>query len=419
MNPSKNEVAPLNITKKQTRILWDALFVLLVVLSLYFLRQDIQGILPPFLYALVLSYFLNPLVHWLERKKIKRVLAILLVFLALFLLLYLLFLSFVPTLVREVASLAKEIPAIFAFLQEFIKDAQLGDLKLPAFLPEGLLDFLNLEAQFKKLADWTAQYLSELPSAVFGAMKSLLNLVMTPLITFYYLKDHKRFTGGLLGLFPDEAQCKIREGAGRIDQVLGGFIRGQLLVAIFVGTLTGLGSWVIGIPNATIIGLVSGLTNIIPYFGPFLGGILPVVLGLMNEPILALWVLILIAVVQQIEAALISPAVMSHSVGLHPLTVMFSVLLFGSAFGIPGMILAVPIAGTIKVLYGYVTEFRTNLRKPEDSCITEPVSFVEKDPKIPKVPVVDPTASKETHPASEPDPPDHSLEQAKNTTTKK
>lgn len=400
----------MNITKKQTRILWDALFIFLFVLSLYFLRQDIQGILPPFLYALVLSYFLNPLVNWLEGKKIKRILAILLVFVALFVLLYLLFLSFVPTLVREVASLAKEIPAIFAFLQKFIKDAQLGDLKLPEFLPDGLLDFLNLDAQFKKLAEWTTQYLSELPSAVFGAMKSLLNLVMTPLITFYYLKDHKRFTGGLLGLFSEEAQCKIREGAGRIDQVLGGFIRGQLLVAAFVGTLTGLGSWIIGIPNATIIGLVSGLTNIIPYFGPFLGGILPVVLGLMNEPILALWVLILIAVVQQIESAFISPAVMSHSVGLHPLTVMFSVLLFGNAFGIPGMVLAVPIAGTIKVLYAYVTEFRSNLRKPESSCLTEQVSSVEKDPLIPLIPVEAPTSSKETQPTSEDDSADLSQE---------
>lgn len=396
----------MNVTKKQIRIFWDVLFFLIIASIVYFLRQDIKGILPPFVYALVLSYFLNPLVNWLESKKIKRILAILLVFLLLFLLLYLLFLSFVPTLAREISALAKEIPAIFAFLQEFIKDAQLGDIKLPAFLPEGLLEFLDLDAQFKKLAEWSTQYLSELPSAVFGAMKSLLNLVMTPLITFYYLKDHKRFTQGLLGLFPEEAQCKIKEGAGRIDQVLGGFIRGQLLVAAFVGTLTGLGSWLIGIPNATIVGLVSGLTNIIPYFGPFLGGILPVILGLMNEPIMALWVLILIVVIQQIEGSFLSPQIMSHSVGLHPLTVMFSVLLFGSAFGVAGMILGVPIAGTLKVLYAYAVEFRQNLRKPETTCVSkDPVPDAD-PPALQRMETSDTQESKESvkPPSDEPSP---------------
>lgn len=370
----------MKVTQKQTRTIWDILFLAIMGIGVFLLRHNISSIIAPFLYALVLSYFLHPLVKWLEQKKIKRPIAILLVFLALFLLIYILFMSFVPNLAKEVTALAKEIPNIFAFIQRFLRDAKLADFQLPAFLPEGFLEFLNLDAQLMKVSEFLTQYVTSLPSAIFGAMRSLLNLVMTPLITFYYLKDKERFSNGLLNFFHDDAKEKIKEGAGQIDKVLGGFIRGQLLVAAFVGTLTGLGSWVIGIPNATIIGVVSGITNIIPYFGPFLGGILPVVLGLMNDPITALWVVIWILVVQQIEASFISPQIMSHSVGLHPLTVMFSVLLFGSAMGVTGMILAVPIAGTIKVFYAYAMEYRQKIRDPSTSILLVKEETKKPDP---------------------------------------
>jgi predicted PurR-regulated permease PerM len=374
------EVKNVKVTQKQTRTIWDILFLAIMGIGVFLLRHNISSIIAPFLYALVLSYFLHPLVKWLEQKKIKRPIAILLVFLALFLLIYILFMSFVPNLAKEVTALAKEIPNIFAFIQRFLRDAKLADFQLPAFLPEGFLEFLNLDAQLMKVSEFLTQYVTSLPSAIFGAMRSLLNLVMTPLITFYYLKDKERFSNGLLNFFHDDAKEKIKEGAGQIDKVLGGFIRGQLLVAAFVGTLTGLGSWVIGIPNATIIGVVSGITNIIPYFGPFLGGILPVVLGLMNDPITALWVVIWILVVQQIEASFISPQIMSHSVGLHPLTVMFSVLLFGSAMGVTGMILAVPIAGTIKVFYAYAMEYRQKIRDPSTSILLVKEETKKPDP---------------------------------------
>ncbi|QSX09169.1 AI-2E family transporter [Alkalibacter rhizosphaerae] len=353
----------MKLTNKQTKNLWDIVILAVIAGAIFFMRHDISGIIPPFIYALVLSYFLNPLIKMLEKRKIKRVYAILLVFVGIFLLIYLLFLSFVPTLVREVRDLANEVPNIIDFIQQFFQESQLADFKLPAFLPDGFFDFLDIDSQLGKLSDILTQYISSLPSAIFGAMKSLLNLIMTPLITFYYLKDKERFSEALLFFFNKEGKEKVKEGARRIDEVLGGFIRGQLLVAAFVGTLTGLGSWIIGIPNATIVGLVSGLTNIIPYFGPFLGGILPVILGLMNEPIMALWVLILIVVIQQIEGSFLSPQIMSHSVGLHPLAVMFSVLLFGSAFGVAGMILGVPIAGTIKVLFSYALEYRQKIRE--------------------------------------------------------
>ena len=120
-------------------------------------------------------------------------------------------------------------------------------------------------------------------------------------------------------LINDRRRESLKVVAGEIDVVLGGFIRGQLVIAVFVGILTGVGCRIIGVPHSLTVGLVAGITNIIPYFGPWIGGVLPVVLAIMDNPIRALWVAIMIVIVQQLEAVFISPQVMSRSVGLHPL----------------------------------------------------------------------------------------------------
>jgi predicted PurR-regulated permease PerM len=108
---------------------------------------------------------------------------------------------------------------------------------------------------------------------------------------------------------------------------------------------------------------VAGITNIIPYFGPWIGGVLPVVLAIMDSPIKALWVAIMIVIVQQLEAVFISPQVMSRSVGLHPLVVMFSVLLFGKAFGIIGMIIGVPFTATMIVIVKHILKLRKSFKE--------------------------------------------------------
>jgi predicted PurR-regulated permease PerM len=345
----------LKISKNQKYLALDVLFVCLGLALFLILDKYIINVIAPFVYALVLSYLLDPLIKFMEARKIKRIYGIIIVFLSIVILISLLFMSFIPSLAEDVSVLVRDIPGIFSFITNFISD-------FPALLPEGLYEFMDLDSQFEKISQWISDSLSQFSSVLVESTKSLINIVMTPLITFYYLKDKEKFISGLLDKLGPEIKKRVSDVAGRIDKVFGGFIKGQLLVAAFVGILTGIGCKIIGVPYSLTIGLVAGVTNIIPYFGPWLGGILPVILALMNAPITALWVLLLIVGIQQVEAAFISPQIMSHSVGLHPLTVMFSVLLFGNAMGIPGMILGVPITGTLKVIYNYILEFREEIR---------------------------------------------------------
>ena len=350
----------MQINEKQKNMLFDLAIGLFGLIALIMIRPSLMNVINPFIYAAVVAYLLNPLVNYLEKKKVKRTIAILLVFVFILGLFFTVIMTFVPKLARDVSVFIGELPAMLDFVMTFIEDFRSGQVTL---IPESLLAFIDLDKELSKIAEALKQSLGQLSSALLASTGALLDIVMTPIVTFYYLKDKQKMIAFLSSLFPAKRVTRIKTFAKEIDTVLGGFIKGQLLVASFVGVLTGIGCAVIGVPYALTIGLVAGLTNIIPYFGPWLGGIFPVLLALMNNLVTSLWVIIWIVIVQQVESSFISPQIMSQSVGLHPLTVIFSVLLFGNMFGIPGMIIGVPLTGILKVLLKHFIAFRASYRK--------------------------------------------------------
>ncbi|NTW72730.1 MAG: AI-2E family transporter [Eubacteriaceae bacterium] len=352
----------MNISKKQYALILDILFLAIAAIALFLIRNNIMNIITPFLMALVVAYLLHPLVNLLEKKGMKRIFAILLVFLIILLVIIVIFMTFIPGLVNDISALIQDIPNIFDNVMVFIEDLKSGDI---TFIPDSLYDFLNIENELNKLSDLLKTLLSSFSSALLASTVQLLNIIMAPILAFYYLKDKDLFIKSFLSPFNDHQKVKIKEAARDVDAVFGGFIRGQLIVATFVGVMTGVGCKLIGLPYALVIGLVAGVTNIIPFFGPWLGGIMPVTLAVMDEPITIFWTVVVIFIVQQIESNFLSPNIMARSVGLHPLTVIFSILLFGNVFGIPGMILGVPITGTLKVLVKYIMEFRESIKRPK------------------------------------------------------
>lgn len=345
----------MKLTKLKRPLILDIILIALALVVLFLVRHNIRNVITPFVYALVVAYLLNPLVNYLESKKIKRPWAILIVFLSIFAMISLIFMSFVPSLGQEISVFVSDIPNIFKFVETFIQEFRSGEMTI---IPEALIEFIDLDSEIAKIGETVRKAFGELSTRLLATTGTLLDIVMTPIIAFYFLKDKKKILASLTKAIDDKKLEAIRKILGDIDRVLGGFIKGQMIVAGFVGVLTGIGCAIIGVPYALTVGMVAGITNIIPYFGPWIGGILPVVLALMHNPILALWVIIWMVIVQQVESSFISPQVMSHSVGLHPLTVIFSVLFFGNMFGILGMIIGVPLMGTLKVLFKYAQEYR-------------------------------------------------------------
>ncbi|NLA53769.1 MAG: AI-2E family transporter, partial [Clostridiales bacterium] len=184
-----------------------------------------------------------------------------------------------------------------------------------------------------------------------SSLNSLLDVFLIPVITFYLLKDKDLLLRDAAGAFREPQRARIKEIGRSMNNLLTGYVKGKIIISFFVGVFTGLGCLLIGIPNALTIGIVSGLFDLIPYFGPYIGGMLPVLLALIGPtPIKAIWVIILVVIIQQLESNLITPRILSERVGLHPLVVMFSVMFFGSILSIPGMILGVPIMTVLLAL---------------------------------------------------------------------
>jgi predicted PurR-regulated permease PerM len=155
-----------------------------------------------------------------------------------------------------------------------------------------------------------------------------------------------------MALIPPTQRDEIRGLMDRISQAVGGFFRGQLLVALFVGVASSIGLWAVGLPFWLLVGMVAGVFNLVPLIGPFIGGGLAVVIALVaGEPLTALWAALVLLAVQQLDNHLISPNVMSRTVQLHPVVVMLALLVGASFAGLFGMLVIVPLVAVTKIVF--------------------------------------------------------------------
>ncbi len=337
----------------------DIALIIISLIAFFGFWDHFSKVISPFIYALVLAYILNPLVNFLEKKKIKRKWAVLIVFAIILILLSLFFALVIPKAVNDLTNFIRDIPNIVEFIQDWFNDLRSGNFGV---IVEKLEEYINLDKQLDNISKYIQSSLENIVSFLVASTATLLDLLMTPIITFYYLKEKDKILSLASNLIPAKIKPTFYKLGNDINRILSGFIRGQLIIALIIGVLTGIAAAILRVPYAITIGIQAGITNIIPYFGPWIGGILPVILALMISPARALWMVIAIIVIQQGEGGLISPQIMSHSVGLHPLLVMFSVLFFGSAFGIVGMVGGVPLMAILITIGKYIIEYRKKLK---------------------------------------------------------
>ncbi|MCR4427715.1 MAG: AI-2E family transporter, partial [Firmicutes bacterium] len=186
--------------------------------------------------------------------------------------------------------------------------------------------------------------------AIVALFSQLFNLLLAPVIAFYLTRDfdsiRERFASWIPPAMRDQVMGILRD----IDRALAGFVRGQLIVCSFVGVSTGLTLAILGVRFAAPIGFVVGVLEIVPYFGPILGMIPAVLMGAAKSPTTALLTAAAFIGIQQVESAVISPKIMGDSVGLHPLAVIFALLVGARLFGVLGILLAVPVAACLSIL---------------------------------------------------------------------
>ena len=328
--------------------IWLVVGGVAVCLLLYLLGP----ILTPFLISALLAWLGDPMADRLEAWKFPRSLAVAVVFIGTFLVLGLLLLLIVPMAAREFAALSTRVPQLVTWFQDSAAPWLADHLHVDAsrLRLENLSGFVTENMQSAgQLANNTLTTVTHSGRLVFVFV---LNLLLVPVVTFYWLRDWDIFKARIAELLPRSQAPVIEKLARECESVLAAFFRGQLLVMTFLACIYAVGLSLVGLDNAVAIGVIAGLLGFVPYLG-FTTGI---VLALMSAVLqggdgwLPLWVLVVFGVGMSLDSFFLTPRLVGGRIGLHPVMVIFAILAGGQLFGFVGVLLALPVAAACMVL---------------------------------------------------------------------
>ena len=320
--------------------------------TLVFLYQ-VRAILSPFILAFFLVYLLNPPISKLVEKGMPRMGALIFVSGILTAVVGFILFSGLPLLIDELNFLLDRIPYYLEELEGVINrlNQRYQRIDISPALNPVLTELMD------RVREFSLGFVERSSEAVLSFLTSMITLLVAPLLAFYVLKDLDEFEDRFWSLLPDKYHLGIYRLMTRINGEVMAFLKGQLVVSLFVGGLSVLGLWWLDVKFALLIGIMIGLLNIIPYFGPILGSLVAVIIAVFDSYNLALKVAILLTFIQQLESNILVPRIMEDKLGLHPALVIFSLLAGKELLGVVGMIIAIPAAAIIKELIYYILSF--------------------------------------------------------------
>lgn len=332
---------------------------ILAVVAIVFLLLQMKYIFSPigviistlFLPILVsgfLFYMFNPLVLFLEKRKVPRLLSVILIFIAFIAIVALAVIQIGPILTDQIAELAKALPGYWSDFEKWLA----GITKNPP------LNDLDIKNELEKANISVPQIMNSVlngVSAGIGAIASFLTsfvmiLVTVPFILLYMFKDGHRFMDSVEKFFPKVIRPDAKKIIQEMNKTLSSYISSQALDCLFVGIFTFIGYLIIGQPYGLLFALIAGVTNIIPYLGPVIGAAPAVIVALFTSPFQALLVIIVVVIVQQIDGNVLQPLIMGRSLKIHPLTIIVILLVAGNLAGLLGMVLGVPLYAVVKTV---------------------------------------------------------------------
>lgn len=289
--------------------------------------------------ALLFAASLGPALDWLEKKKIPRAAGILLIYSTALLLLSLVVVLLVPAITEQIYQLARTFPAYY---EKFLRI--IGDLQLKTDFSQTLQQ--NLESVGQTLSSYTGSVINTI-TGIFGG---ILAFMMVLVLTFYFSVSKNGLRHFIYSVTPEKHQKYAINLFERIQDKLGLWLRGQLLLSAIIFTVTWIGLLILDVRYALVLAIIAGLTELVPYIGPVIGAVPAVFLAFLQSPVKALLVIALYVVIQQLENNVIVPKVMQRAVGLNPVVVIIVLLLGAKLAGILGALLAIPLAVAIMVL---------------------------------------------------------------------
>jgi len=335
---------------------WSLLGTLLLVVALLWTLTRVWIVVPPVVIAIAILYLLNPVVTRLHARGMARWMGSCLSYLILMGFLTLIGFLVFPSLADQGRDLADDFPTIYdklvADLEDFASGLGIGDLDLPSY--EELRDNLTGGE-----GDFFAEQFRRLTDVTLSVLEAAFLLLLAPVIAFYLLLDLPKVRSKVISLVPERHRVEVVFVARELGLAVGGFLRGQLLVALIVGVMTSVGFWAVGLPFWLLIGMIAGLLNIIPFIGPWVGGTLGVLVALATRDLqTAAWAGLVALIVQQIDNHFVSPTVLRATVRIHPAMIILGLVLGASLGGFWGVVLAVPVMASVKIVGGHLWRTR-------------------------------------------------------------
>lgn len=311
-----------------------------ILLAVFFF---LKSVLMPFFIAMIISYILNPVVSLLNQRKVPRTIAVLLIYSVFIASLTVIIMNVTPMFIEQLAELNEHMP------QLTIKAQSLADgFNQNQLLPASVRDGIN--NAFAKLESSIAASISSYVNNIGSTLNTVFIAFIVPFLAFYILKDFQLIEKTVLTIVPKAHRKETIKLLIDIDTALGNYIRGQLLVCAIIGVLAYIGYWIIGMQYPLLLASVVAVFNIIPYLGPFFGAAPAVLMATTLSFKMVLLVAIVNLSVQILEGNVISPQVVGRTLHMHPLVIIFALLVGGEVAGIVGLILAVPFFAVMKVI---------------------------------------------------------------------
>ncbi|MFH0912580.1 MAG: AI-2E family transporter [Patescibacteria group bacterium] len=314
--------------------------VILVLLALWFLYlvRDIMAII---FVSVIIAAALSPTVDKLSRAKFPRVIAVIFIYLFILAILSGIIYFILPPMIEQLKQLAEMLPSYFKTFSNLI--ISLRDL--------GNNGWLNASQEsLNSISNFLGGFINNIFTTTIGFFNGAAALAMIFILTLYFILDENGIKNFFISLMPMKQKSRIITIANKVGLKLGGWLRGQIILAIAVGVIVYIGLLIMGIPYALTLAIVAGILEIVPIIGPIISAVPAILLAFTISPTTALMVTIFYILVQELENKLLVPKVMQHAVGLNPVTIIIIILIGAKLFGILGILLAVPVASVVYVI---------------------------------------------------------------------
>lgn len=359
--PKLNEI--IKVSRNILKIMFAFMIIGLILVTTYLIKEwkllnflgAVLSILSPFFIGIIIAWLLDPIVTWLQKNGFKRAIATVMVFLSFISLVVLFFVLLIPSFADQINEFIGSAPSVLNNIKNFWEN--LFD-KLNNIYD---YDFTNIKEQlYGGLSNIVSGLTVTLPNKVISIASSIvsggLNIIFGLFIAFYMLFDFNNVRKHLFNLLPKSIHADAITLTDRLNKTLKSYVQGTLLIMFLLFIFQSITLAIAGLSSPMLFGMFCAVTNVIPYIGPYIGGIPAVIVGFTISPATGIFTLLAVVIAQFLESYFLNPIVMSKTMKLHPVTIMIGLLIFGHFFGILGMVLATPIISCIKIIFNFFNE---------------------------------------------------------------